>query len=468
MCEDVIDKIVSGRIMRKVLFEVSNGKFDELEKLIKEIDEVKEFDFSDAAISRLSFLMHFLIDCKLYEYLFDLVETCSWIATSENKEVTDEECPLSYAIRMIKDDDIVIRLIELCDENHMSWGFFRFEQPSSIAVKLGRYELIPKLFEFGLACEEYGCEPYTILQYAVMNKDYELAELALGDWEHNPDLYNKFTPVTALDIAISKNDFDMVSLLLAFGADINATDKNGQTALAHCNSDEMHEFLVKKGAKESDSGLVLLCRAINDIKSNGFLSPDILDEILLAEISEFDYREDNLVLLVAKYGDVKSLTKLCRFSRSKSMNAELMAAVFSDYKLYGMRYSKTVNQLVNMTDIMIANSINYHRDTYLSEAFFMAADKSQIFNCADESVCADLFNNLCVLGFDKTNKELVQILLEYAVWTSNVPVVRFCLENGASFSDLNTESTGAAESLLCHMKYDVYKKEHPEFNEVIN
>ena len=89
MCEDVIDKIVSGRIMRKVLFEVSNGKFDELEKLIKEIDEVKEFDFSDAAISRLSFLMHFLIDCKLYEYLFDLVETCSWIATSENKEVTD-------------------------------------------------------------------------------------------------------------------------------------------------------------------------------------------------------------------------------------------------------------------------------------------------------------------------------------------------------------------------------------------
>ena len=70
-------------------------------------------------------------------------------------------------------------------------------------------------------------------------------------------------------------------------------------------------------------------------------------------------------------------------------------------------------------------------------------------------------------GGTKYDKELVQILLEYAVWTSNVPVVRFCLENGASFSDLNTESTGAAESLLCHMKYDVYKKEHPEFNEVI-
>ena len=81
---------------------------------------------------------------------------------------------------------------------------------------------------------------------AEMKKNDNCREFAEGDGQ------------TALMEAVSSSDYDVppegvdrmevVRLLLAAGADVNARDKQGDTALMHCDDVEQVELLLKAGA----------------------------------------------------------------------------------------------------------------------------------------------------------------------------------------------------------------------------
>ena len=65
-----------------------------------------------------------------------------------------------------------------------------------------------------------------------------------------------FTSETSLMIAARYGKTKIVKLLLERGADVNATNKDGENALAHARTEEIGKLLLDKGANVSGTALV--------------------------------------------------------------------------------------------------------------------------------------------------------------------------------------------------------------------
>lgn len=108
----------------------------------------------------------------------------------------------------------------------------------------------------------------TALQVAVENGNSELVRLFSQQAEHDGYIIQ---PSTLLHLAAQKNNIDMVTTLIACGADINARNHDNQTPLEVAANrkphyhPEMTRFLLDKGAEISpELGMSVFCNALQE------------------------------------------------------------------------------------------------------------------------------------------------------------------------------------------------------------
>lgn len=111
--------------------------------------------------------------------------------------------------------------------------------------------------------EPYYDDGETQLTYELYEEEPNRDRIAsLLEKGASPDLPNK-TGFTPLEIAVSRNYLDIVSLLLKAGANINRKDFRGDTPLLKAKTKKMFDFLVEKGAHVN---------ALNNLTREGLLT----------------------------------------------------------------------------------------------------------------------------------------------------------------------------------------------------
>lgn len=99
---------------------------------------------------------------------------------------------------------------------------------------------------------------YTIFQYIIFHGRSEYVEKCLKRGADANSYFVHSHGMTVLQAAVIGRNVDTIKLLLQYGADINAVDDNGDTALHYCKMGlvspsssvrEYYDLLVGKGAK---------------------------------------------------------------------------------------------------------------------------------------------------------------------------------------------------------------------------
>ncbi len=120
------------------------------------------------------------------------------------------------------------------------------ESPLHKAVNNEKKEIVKLLINKGADVDMKDNDGETPLHWSVSIQNMELTELLLSS---GADVNVKDSEgLTPLYWAVSYEDKGLVEFLLSRGADINIKAKNEQTPLEWAGSDDMREFLVKRGA----------------------------------------------------------------------------------------------------------------------------------------------------------------------------------------------------------------------------
>jgi ankyrin repeat protein len=106
-------------------------------------------------------------------------------------------------------------------------------------------EIVVLLAAFGAEIDNVGGQGYSPLMFAAEDGRADLVRLYLS-LGANPDATSH--GATALHYAVRMDEEETVKVLLAAGCDVNAMDVDDETALQHCNSDQMKELLLDHGA----------------------------------------------------------------------------------------------------------------------------------------------------------------------------------------------------------------------------
>lgn len=443
-----IESCLTGKRYRTILKEISLGVFDELNKFMIEYKNFSKEDFSDAFVHKMQTLLRLLIDVKAYRYVAEFVDMDSILLTYEDTDNEGEECVLSYAIRNIEDDAIIARFLENYDGGILAIYMLEFEQPSCIAVDQGRYNLLKLLFDKGL-CEEFSAYGrWTLLQHAARTRNLELATLALEQLNHDPNLCGVYD-IPPLCLAADNNDFKMVQLMIKHGADVSITDGNGKTAIKYSRSDRMLELFESYGAKKENLQLSLVSRATMDIKSNGNISPVVLDCILDYDNPVFCNAKYNLILLCAKYGDIQSLERLKPYL--SSVDAEkLIIDAFSWYKLNDVVLRKTFDELLQISEILINASVRVVNEKKSTLSPYDSLNsRPELFLYIEKNKAFHLFDNLEKLGYMTTDLNVLgHSVFHCAIESLNMPLINYCLSKGMTFETLDADNIIAINLLL--------------------
>lgn len=127
------------------------------------------------------------------------------------------------------------------------------------AAKNGDTALVKELLEQGADPNEADYDGWTALMSAVDHNNAEMVN-ALLDADANPNMVEDAYENTALTLAVSSGYIELITLLLAFGADPNQQDSFGWTPLmtaASYGEEEAARILLQNGANrqlEDESG----------------------------------------------------------------------------------------------------------------------------------------------------------------------------------------------------------------------
>ena len=445
---------ISGENYRRLIKDVVCGKYGNLEVFIEELcflydEELGEPEFNDDFIHKMQFLSRLLIDNKEYDYAIDLLDVIPLLGTYEDKANEGEECVISYAIRKIEDEGILARFLETTRCSEISYCFFEFENPAEIAAKLKKYNTLKLIFEKELCVEKNGFDGFTPLQYAVLNRDYDLAKFLLEEMNFNPDLYDSIE-MPPIAIAADINDFKMAHYLILKGADVSALDGEGRSAIFYCRSEKMLEIFKEKGAARDNVQIGLISRAAMDIKQKGYISFDLVDMLLNTEKPIIQNIKHNLAILAAKYGDTVSLKRFAPFLKEVRPE-DIVFATFESYNLDDMSIKKDVTRLIELTDIIISAGVYFDSgdDGFLSPYRTLAMRPQLLLGESKEKVTR-LLDNLKKLGYSLDKNDILgRNIFHEALEGANIPLIEYCLSNEMSYKELDNKFTSAVYSLLC-------------------
>jgi uncharacterized protein len=145
----------------------------------------------------------------------------------------------------------------------------------------GSLEMMDFLLEHGVQIDERGEDGYTLLMWATVTKEHELMEEVMKRGanvdsrvkkENGEEKERNLTPLM-LASHDEGSDLYSVEYLISKGADINAIDEIGETALMKAVENkelEIVEFLLQKGAEinilngDGENALILATRYVNE------------------------------------------------------------------------------------------------------------------------------------------------------------------------------------------------------------
>lgn len=214
-----IDRILTGERFRNILRETARGVFNTLEEFIGDFVYYAEEEYSDPFLFKMQTIGRFLVDVGAYEYLDRILELDFTIALYENEGYEGEECILTYAVRKIEDENVLEGFLSHFDTDRIVTNFFTYPNPATVAAPLKKYRTLKLLYDKKL-CDEKTCfGRWTLLQYAVVYRDYELAEFSLDVLGHRPDYYY-IIEETPMELVDRIYDVRMFRILSSHGADL--------------------------------------------------------------------------------------------------------------------------------------------------------------------------------------------------------------------------------------------------------
>lgn len=439
--------MLKGPRFRSILKDLAIGNYDSIKLLIEEFAEYAEDEYSDAFVHKMQTLCRFLIDVGAYEYVAKILELSSIIGTYESEDYEGEECVVSYAIRKIDDEAVIAQILEHCNGGELTAYFYEFELPSMIAIDLQKYSTLKLLFDKQLCNEERGYGRWTALQHAAHNRKYELAELLLSELHHDPNLYSVID-MPPIALAADANDFKMVELLIKHGADVSATDRDGKTAINYCRSDKMIGIFNSNGAVRENLQMRSISRIISEIKNKGFAKDDSIQTLIGYEKPMFSNKEDNIILLAARYGDVETLKKLIPFFEHAKSD-DIIYSLFDGYKLDGISHRKDVDKLIDLTNILVEAGVKRKSSGTMLSPYHTLSMRPEMFLVTTQEKAFALFNNIEKLGYRLDESDgLGCNRFHDAIENLNISLIDYCLSKGMKYKELDTEKISAIQLLL--------------------
>ena len=460
-----VDLLLTGERFRSILKDLSVGEYDSIEKFIDEFSEYAEYDTSDAFVHKMMTICRFLIDVGAYKYVGKILELSSIIGTFENEADEGEECVISYAIRKIADEDIIADILKNFDGGGgLATCFFEYPFPSMVAIYQKNYSTLNLLFEKKLCYEKRCYGRWTALQYAVNNKDYEFAELLLTEFNHNPDLYGVID-IPPIALAANLNDFKMVELLIKYNADVSIVDGDGRTAICYCRSDKMIDVFKANGAIRENLQMRKISRIISDIKCNGYIQAGLINSLINYDTPLFCNIEENIIILAARYGDVNALLQLSKYLNHAHPD-ELIRATFDWYVLDGITHHKNVDELIELTNVLIDAKVVCHAPGLIMSPFRVLSMRPEMFLRTTDKKAYELFDNIIKLGFSLTESDFQgKNVFHTAISNLNTPLIKYCLSKGMKYKQLDTDNISAVELLLSDSTNREFKEVNTELLE---
>jgi len=443
---DYTDVYLSEARLNHILWEISQGKDSAYGCLYSDLCWLEDYSFSDTFCHRLITLLMFLIQFKHYDYVVDLLKIVPWAGRFEDIVNKSRNCVYTYAIEMIPDDKNLLPLLETIDAAIDGDLFMERKTPAMAAVELKRYNILKCLFDRNMCSEKYAVGSLTVMQYAVSTENLELLHYALSELHHPADSIG-FTTQTPLMLAVEKDSLEFATVLLQHGANPNATDDKGMSILSYCKSSAMHDLLDRYHAIARDIAAEVLSEAIR-VAKNGPVPKDLIDEVIKHSPNTITYQDSNLALISADNGYVENLQHLLSHYDLSELAEELACAVFHA----AVPQFKSVSLLIQLTDILINAGIKVQMDSIkMFHPFTELSDRPEIFDPVSLDEAYELFDKVNELGFDPLATMYTGTnLLHFAIQGMNIPLIRYCLDQGLSLMDLE-ESKGVAEILLTHL-----------------
>ena len=125
--------------------------------------------------------------------------------------------------------------------------------PLHLAIQEDHSEAALMLLEAGISVNSTDKFGLSALNYSCSMANVPLS-IVLVNSGANVNISDREAGTTPLMFAAQEESVEFVSLLLSKGADINAIDSNGQSALFHAAArklTEVYEYLIQHGADES-------------------------------------------------------------------------------------------------------------------------------------------------------------------------------------------------------------------------
>ena len=91
----------------------------------------------------------------------------------------------------------------------------------------------------------FGGEKTYALDLNTPLSHYALARMLLVEYKANPNIVSMLGSTTPLHIAVERGHRQMSALLLSFGANVNAKDKQGNSPLHYCRNNLILRLLMK-------------------------------------------------------------------------------------------------------------------------------------------------------------------------------------------------------------------------------
>jgi len=131
-------------------------------------------------------------------------------------------------------------------------------------------DMVELLIQNGADVNLPGWNGYTpILYVAESYPNLKILDLLINA-KANVNYQNKYG-LTALMLAVEANNRDVIIKLLEAGADINIKDHANNTAIYYAKTEEMKNFLIEKGANESDAIAAEQTKALFEFARTGML-----------------------------------------------------------------------------------------------------------------------------------------------------------------------------------------------------
>lgn len=443
-----VDVLLPGERFRSILKDLANGKYESIEKFIDEFSEYAEYDTSDAFVHKMMTICRFLIDIKAYKYVRQILELSSIIGIYESESNEGEECVITYAIRKIEDENIIVDILKNFDGGGgLAVYLFGDITPSMVAIDQKKYITLKLLFEKKLCTEKLCYGRCTALQYAVDNKDYEFAELLLTEFQHDPDLYG-INDIPPIALAANLNDFRMVELLIKHRANVSAIDGNGRTAICYCRSDKMIEIFKSNGAIRENLQMRTISRIISDIRYNGYVQSGLIKSLLEYEKPLFCNMQENIIILAARYGDVNALLQLSKHMIYAQPD-ELIRAAFDWYVLDGVTHHKNIDKLIELTNVLVDAKVRCQNPKVTMSPFRVLSMRPEMFLKTTDEKAFVLFDNVIKLGYSLGEEDFQgRNVFHTAISNLNMSLIKYCLCKGMKYEHLDTEEISAIELLL--------------------